>query len=101
MGTSFCSTLTTCTSIGRGAASAGLFERLTKIRNARTKAAATAIAGIRTLRLARIVFSWARMIVYFPHLRNPFAYVCRAVLKFRSEERRVGKECRSRWWADE
>src|SRR6266404_896817 len=63
MGTSFRSTLTTCTSLGRGAASAGLFERLTKIRKARTKAAARATVGIRTLRLARIVFSWARMIV--------------------------------------
>src|SRR6266436_1512124 len=63
MGTSFRSTLTTCTSIGRGAASAGLFERLTKIRKARAKAAATATVGIRTLRLARIVFSWVRMIV--------------------------------------
>src|SRR5258708_37798889 len=64
MGTSFRSTLTTCTSIGRGAASAGLFERLTKIRKARTKAAATATVGIRTLRLARIVFSGARIIVF-------------------------------------
>src|SRR5258708_39522747 len=63
MGTSFRSTLTTCTSIGRGAASAGLFERLTKIREARTKTAATAIVGIRTLRLPRIVFSWAPIIV--------------------------------------
>src|SRR6266478_2661273 len=64
MGTSFRSTLTTCTSIGRGAASAGLFERLTKIRKARTKAVATAIEGIRTLRLSRIVFSWPPIIVF-------------------------------------
>src|SRR5207249_8394957 len=29
------------------------------------------------------------------------AYMTIALLALRSEERRVGKECRSRWWADQ
>src|SRR5438034_10888196 len=42
----------------------------------------------------------ASAVGYHPTGMSPATRMCLASSRTRSEERRVGKECRSRWWPD-